>query len=59
MRTLKVWALNPRHLPRMSVFQFRQELIDKCLNDVIDAPIALPVEVMGLQYMMISKIGLI
>ena len=59
MRTLKVQALYPGHLSPMPVFDLWQETKHKCVDEVIDAPIALAVEVMGLQYMMISKIGLI
>jgi hypothetical protein len=41
----------------MPVLETRQEFIHKRMNEVIDAPIALPAEPMGLQCMMISKIG--
>ncbi len=57
MPTLKVWALYPGHLSPILVFDLRHENDHKCINDVIDTAIALPVEVMGLQYVMISKIG--
>jgi hypothetical protein len=33
-----------------------QEIVDKCINNVIHMLIVLPAKLMGLQYMMISKI---
>jgi hypothetical protein len=55
-RVLKVRAIHSGYLSLMPEYVVWQEIVDKRVNDVINAPIALPTEHMGLQYMMISKI---
>jgi hypothetical protein len=42
----------------MPDLETRQEIIRNYMNEVIDAPIALPAKPVGFQYMMISKIRL-
>jgi len=56
IHALKVQALYPGHLPDMLVVKFQKEAEHKYIDDLINMAITLPVEVMGLQHMIISKI---
>jgi hypothetical protein len=56
MCILKVWAIHPSYLSLMPEFIVWQKVVDKRVNNEINAQIALPTKLMGFQYMMISEI---
>ena len=56
-RFLEIGAMDPSGLLQVLEPEIWHDNLHKRMNDVINAPIALPAKIVSLQYMMISKIG--